>query len=109
MVSGKLFLCDKNPLGLESAHFDFNDPNVAVLYHKPFGQELIWEIGLDGRYRQLAPSGDALIGFWEDANTFHLRSFDLGIQDYLAKFQEDSVQISVEGADLTIACKFATP
>jgi CubicO group peptidase (beta-lactamase class C family) len=105
VVSGKIYLCEQNPLGLESARFNFDDPNVAVLYHRPFGQDMVWEIGLDGRYRQLSPSGEALIGFWDDAETFHMESFDIGTQVYLAKFQEDNVQIAVEGADLTVACK----
>ena len=104
IVSGKLFLCEKNALGLESVRFDFEDPNVAVLYHKPYGQDLVWEIGLDGRYRQLTPSGDALVGYWEDAETFHMESFDIGTQNYLAKFQENSVQIIADDADLTIVC-----
>ncbi|HEX5809554.1 MAG TPA: serine hydrolase [Anaerolineales bacterium] len=104
LVSGKTYQCEKNPLGLESVRFDFNDPNVAVLYHRPYGQDLVWEIGLDGRYRQLSPSGEALIGFWEDAETFHMESFDIGTQVYLAKFQEHTIQVAVQGADLTIAC-----
>lgn len=108
-VSGKLFLCEANPLGLESTRFDFTDPNVAVLYHRPFGQDLVWEIGLDGRYRQMAPSGEAMIGYWEDAETFHMEAFDIGTQVFLAKFQEDAIQIIVEDADLTIACKIETP
>lgn len=104
IVSGKLFLCERNALGLESVRFDFEDPNVAVLYHKPYGQDLVWEIGLDGRYRQLTPSGDALVGYWEDAETFHMESFDIGTQNYLAKFQENNVQIIADEADLTIVC-----
>jgi hypothetical protein len=108
-VSGTLFLCAKNPLGLESARFDFEDPNVAVLYHRPYGQNLVWEIGLDGHYRQLDPSGDALIGYWEDAETFHMDVFDIGTQTFLAKFEKDTLQIIVEDADLSIACKAATP
>ncbi len=105
VVSGKTYQCEQNPLGLESVRFDFKDPNVAMLYHRPFGQDMVREIGLDGRYRQLSPSGEALIGFWNDAETFHMESFDIGTQVFLAKFQEDNVQIAVEGADLTIACK----
>jgi CubicO group peptidase (beta-lactamase class C family) len=109
VVSGKTYQCEQNPLGLESVRFDFNDPNVAVLYHRPFGQDMVWEIGLDGRYRQLSPSGEALIGFWDDAETFHMESFDIGTQVFLAKFQEDNIQIAVEGADLKIACKVVSP
>lgn len=109
IISGKSFVCEKNPLGLESLRFDFTDPNVAVLYHRPFGQDLVWEIGLDGRYRQLAPSGEAMIGYWEDAETFHMEAFDIGTRVFLAKLKEDAIQVIVEAADLTIACKPAAP
>jgi CubicO group peptidase (beta-lactamase class C family) len=105
VVSNRPYQCEKNPLGLESARFDFSNPNVAVLYHRPFGQDMVWEIGLDGRYRQLSPSGDALIGYWQDAQTFRLEVFDIGTQIFLAKFQEDSIQIILEEANLTIVCK----
>jgi CubicO group peptidase (beta-lactamase class C family) len=105
VVSGRTYQCEKNPMGLESARFDFDDPKMAVLYHRPFGQDLIWEIGLDGHYRQVSPSGDALIGFWEDAETFHLEVFDIGTQVFLVKFQDDSAQVILEEADLTILCR----
>jgi hypothetical protein len=78
---------------LESARFVFNDPNVAVLYHRPFGQDLVWEIGLDGQYRQPSPSGDAPIGYWEDVEDFQLEVFDRSMQIFLVKFENDSVQV----------------
>jgi CubicO group peptidase (beta-lactamase class C family) len=104
VVSNRTYQCEKNPLGLETARFDFSDPNVAVLYHRPFGQDMVWEIGLDGRYRQLSPSGDALIGYWQNAQTFHLEVFDIGTQIFLLKFQDDSVHVMLEEADLSILC-----
>jgi hypothetical protein len=90
---------------LESAQFDFTDPKVAVLHQKSFGQDLVWEIGMDGHYRQLSPDGDALLGYWEDASTFHLEIFDLGTQIYQVKFQGDSLQVISNEADLIIPCK----
>ena len=109
VVSGKTYQCESNPAGLESAQFDFTDPKVAVLYQRLFGQDLVWDIGMDGHYRQLNPSGDALLGYWEDSETFHLNIFDLGTQDYQVKFQGDNVQVISNEADLTIACKLVTP
>ncbi len=108
VVSGKTYLCEKNPAGLESARLDFVDPQTAILYQKSFGQDVVWEIGIDGHYRQLSPAGDALLGYWEDASTFHLQIFDLGTQNYLIKFQGDNLQVISNDADLTIACKVTT-
>jgi CubicO group peptidase (beta-lactamase class C family) len=108
VISGKTYQCESNPAGLESAQFDFTDPNVTTLYQKSFGQDLVWEIGMDGRYRQLDPSGDALLGYWEDANTLHLHIFDLGTQDFQAKFQEDGLQVISKEADLSIPCVAST-
>jgi CubicO group peptidase (beta-lactamase class C family) len=105
VVSDRTYLCESNPAGLESAQFDFTDPKVAVLHQKSFGQDLVWEIGMDGHYRQLSPDGDALLGYWEDASTFHLEIFDLGTQIYQVKFQGDSLQVISNEADLIIPCK----
>jgi len=30
-----------------------DDPKTATLHQKLFGQDLVWEIGLDGHYHQL--------------------------------------------------------
>jgi hypothetical protein len=105
VVSGRMYQCEKNPAGLESLHIDFDDPKTATLYQKLFGQDLVWEIGLDGHYHQLAVDGDALLGYWEDASTFHLEIFDLGTQVYRVKFQGDSLQVISNEADLIVPCK----
>ncbi len=109
VISGRTYQCESNPAGLESAQFDFTDQKVAVLHQKSFGQDLVWEIGMDGHYRQLSPAGDALLGYWEDDSTFHLEIFDLGTQVYLVKFQENTLQVIAEEADLTILCKVPSP
>jgi hypothetical protein len=109
VISGKTYQCETNPAGLESARFEFDDPKAVTLYQKSNGQDLVWEIGLDGHYRQLAPAGDALLGYWEDANTFHLEIFDLGTQIFQAQFQGDSLQVISKEADLIIPCKVSTP
>ena len=108
IVSGKTYRCEKNPAGLESAQFDFTDPKVAVLHQTSSGQDQVWEIGMDGHYRQMDPGGDALLGYWEDANTFHLQIFDLGTQDFQVQFQGDHVQVISKEADLVIPCKLST-
>ena len=109
VVSGRMYECENNPAGLESLRIDFDDPTVAMVYQKLFSQELVWEVGMDGHYRQSSPDGDALIGYWEDASTFHLEIFDLGTQVYQVKFQGDRLQVISNEADLTIACQAQTP
>ncbi len=104
-VPGKTYQCEKNPVGLESARFDFGDSSVAMLHQKTFGRDVSWVIGLDGHYRVLQPEGDALRGYWEDPQTFHLEIFDIGTQTFLVKFQADTVQLISKEAGLTINCK----
>ena len=103
-VSGRTFRCEENPAGLQSLRMEFGDPKTALLYQKSFGQDMVWEIGLDGRYHQTV-DGDAILGYWEDASTFHLEIFDIGTQVYEVKFQQDSLQVIPEDADLTIDCQ----
>jgi len=109
VVSGRTYKCENNPAGLGSMRIDFDDPKAATLYQKSFGQDLVWEIGMDGHYRQLSPDGDALLGYWEDAGTFRLEIFDLGTRVYLVKFQGDSLQVISNEADLIIPCKVPSP
>jgi hypothetical protein len=40
VVSGRMYICESNPAGLESAQFDFTDPKVTVLSQESFGQDL---------------------------------------------------------------------
>lgn len=108
LVSGKTYECENNPAGLQSMRIDFSNAKAAMLYQKSFGQDMIWEIGLDGRYRQTA-DGDAVLGYWEDDSTFHLEIFDIGTQVYQVKFEGDNLQVISNEADLTIPCKVPSP
>jgi CubicO group peptidase (beta-lactamase class C family) len=103
-VSNRTYQCDNNPAGLQLVRMDFSDPQVALLYQKSFGQDMVWEIGMDGRYRQTA-DGDAVLGYWKDPSTFHLEIFDIGTQVFSVKFAEESLQVIAEGADLAIDCR----
>jgi CubicO group peptidase (beta-lactamase class C family) len=103
-VSNRTYMCDSNPAGLQSLRMDFRDPEAAMLYQRLFGQDMVWEIGLDGRYRQTI-DGDAVLGYWEDVSTFHLEIFDIGTQVYMVNFEEDGLQVIPEGAELTISCQ----
>jgi hypothetical protein len=53
----------------------------------------------------LRPDGDGLIGYWVDPQTFHFELFDIGTQDFLVKFQEDTFQLISKEAGLTINCR----
>jgi CubicO group peptidase (beta-lactamase class C family) len=107
VVSNRTYQCDNNPAGLQLLRMDFSDPMTAKLYQKSFGQGMLWEIGLDGRYRQTA-DGDAVYGYWADASIFRLEIFDIGTQVYLLKFEGDTLQVIAEDADLTIDCQLLT-
>ncbi len=107
-VNGKTYQCENNPAGLESMALDLSDPSVAALDQRVQGQDVPWTIGLDGHYRIVA-DGDALRGYWEDEHTFRLEQFDIGTQVYRLKLEGTLAQVIVEGADLTINCRMATP
>jgi CubicO group peptidase (beta-lactamase class C family) len=107
-VSGRLYMCEENVIGLDSVRFDFSDPDMAVLYHRSYGEDIVWPIGLDGQYRSLDPDGDGLLGYWEDDQTFHLEIFDLGTQVFQVKFQENSLQLISPEAGLMAACQAQT-
>jgi CubicO group peptidase (beta-lactamase class C family) len=107
-VSGKVYQCEKNPAGLESIQINFEDPKVAVLSQKMYGQDYVWEIGLDGHYRY-SIDGDAVLGYWEDAGSFHVEIFDIGTQVFQVKFSATDLLVTSEDAGLAIDCKDPTP
>jgi len=107
-ITGKMYQCENNPAGLESMTLDFADPSAATLRQRVQGQDILWTIGLDGHHRIIA-DGDALVGYWEDEHTFHLEVFDVGTQVYQVQFEGTRAQVIIEGADLSISCRTATP
>jgi CubicO group peptidase (beta-lactamase class C family) len=74
-ISGKTFVFEPNPVGLETSALEFDEPDVATLHLKFFGDEQMVSapIGLDGVYRislgeHNLPQGYR--GYWADAQTF---------------------------------------
>jgi hypothetical protein len=76
-ISGKLFIMEENPLGLENFTMIFTDgATQARLVARISGRPYTYAVGLDGVYRfsGTSPSGDpaALRGQWETPELFAL-------------------------------------
>jgi CubicO group peptidase (beta-lactamase class C family) len=104
-VSGRTYTCAQNPAGLSWLRVDLSNPDYIALNQEALGQEVVWKVGLGGHYRVQPDGGDALVGYWEDAQTFHLEIFDIGTQVYQIRFDGDSLNVISEEAGLTILCK----
>jgi CubicO group peptidase (beta-lactamase class C family) len=78
VISGKTFVVEPNPLGIEKFSLEFNGSAEAILHVTltDVGQMPPWPIGLDGVYRLSPgeydlPQGNR--GHWLDAQTFMLQ------------------------------------
>jgi CubicO group peptidase (beta-lactamase class C family) len=103
-VSGNNYLCESNPLGVETIRPDFNDATQAALAARINGVDDSWAIGTDGRYR-LNPNGEALRGYWSDAQTFHYSVFDVGVIPYELHFENDAVEVRLPELNVTVPCR----
>ncbi len=104
LVSGKTYVCESNPAGIETVRMEFSGADQATLFLKMGGEESILSLGLDGRYR-LDVDGAGYRGYWEDERTFHLEAFDIGLLSRQVVYDGDSLQISLPEAGLTVACQ----
>ena len=107
-ISGKTYACDDNPVGVTSFSVVFNDPKVAEFSLVRYGQEVLWPVGLDGKYR-LSDQGLAQAGYWEDSQTFVLQVFDIGQLTRRFHFDADRLEVSIPEAGLTLECKVQNP
>jgi CubicO group peptidase (beta-lactamase class C family) len=89
---GKTYVFGPNPAGLESIRLEFNDSTEATMYLKLQGIDVVWPIGLDGKYR-LSPDGSAQRGYWEDPQTFVTEVFDVGLSTRRLHFKDDRMVI----------------
>jgi CubicO group peptidase (beta-lactamase class C family) len=87
-ISGKTFVFEPNPLGMESVALEFNDSAEAILHIKLAGSDQVaaWPVGLDGVYRLSAgnynlPQG--LRGDWTDAQTFAFEYDNIANNDHI--------------------------
>jgi CubicO group peptidase (beta-lactamase class C family) len=99
IISGKTFVVEPNPLGVEKFSLEFNGSAEAILHVTltDVGQMPPWPIGLDGVYRLSPgeydlPQGNR--GHWVDAQTFMLEHDEIANNDhilFLIQFAGDRV------------------
>jgi hypothetical protein len=107
-ISGKIYECDSNEVSVNSLRFDFNHSEVATLYVTRHNMEMVWPVGLDGRYR-LSAEGQGQRGYWQDANTFVFETFDIGHLTRQLNFDGDTLELVIPEAGLTITCHVQNP
>lgn len=108
LVSGKTYLCDTNPVGLETARIDFNDQKQAMLFVKMNGKDMNFTIGVDGNYR-VTPEGTGYRGYWVNEQTFQFVVFNIGVESREVIFNDNSMEIIIPEAELTITCPMQNP
>ena len=98
-VSGKTFIIEPNPAMLDTVGFTYTDPSQAIINLKFQGNDLIWRIGLDEKYRQ-SSDGSIMRGYWMDNSTFVVEAFDVGLSTYKFTFTGDHVLVDAPGVTL---------
>ena len=92
-ISGKTYVFGANSADVETLSLEFNDTAEATLYMKRQGNDEIWPIGLDGKYR-LSSDGLGLRGYWADPQTFIIEIFQVGLSTLRLHFEDDRVEFS---------------
>jgi CubicO group peptidase (beta-lactamase class C family) len=92
-ISGRTYVFEPNTLDLASLRLKFSSNNEATLYLNLEGKDMIWPIGLDGKYR-VEPEGRALRGYWADSQTFDFEIFEDGLSSFQLHFEDDRVIIN---------------
>ncbi len=94
VVAGKRMVMEENPLKVTGLQLEFNGTQGATLYiTKSVGENEVWFIGLDGNFRQSSVSGVTARGYWADAQTFVIQTFDEGLVTYRFIFNGDQVAV----------------
>lgn len=107
-ISGKIYICDTNPGGVQSLRFEFNGLQTANMYMEQNNADVVWPIGLEGEY-QLTTTGEGVRGWWEDEQTFIVDLFDIGQLKREFHFNGDKLSIYVPEVPLTIHCQVQNP
>jgi hypothetical protein len=107
-ISGITYVCDPNAVSVNSLRLDFNDPEAVTLYLTRYGMEMVWPVGLDGRYR-FSAEGQGQRGYWQDASTFVFETFDIGHLTRQVDFEGDDLSLIIPEAGLTITCHVQNP
>jgi hypothetical protein len=85
---------------------DFSNPAELLMDVRLFGSDTVWKIGLDGQYRQ-SPDGSLQRGYWQDAQTFVIEVFDVGVSQRILTFTDDQVVLDADG--MTFEGKMENP
>ncbi len=97
-IADRPIVLESNPLRVTEARFQFSDLNVATFYlTRSQGDNEVWSIGLDGKYRFSTVSGQAARGYWADSQTFMVEAFEDGFVTY--RFRFDGDQVTVESSE----------
>ncbi|MGD8998681.1 MAG: serine hydrolase [Anaerolineae bacterium] len=92
-IAGKTYVFEANAVDLATLRLEFDDTNEATVFMNLEGADVIWPIGLDGKYR-LSPIGQGLRGFWADAQTLVIEVFEDGLSTRRLHFEDGRVEIS---------------
>jgi len=98
-ISGKTYVFGPNSADLETLRLEFNDSAEATMYMKLQGNDVIWRVGLDNKYR-LSSDGLELRGYWEDPQTIVIEIFDIGLRTLRLLFEDDRVLINASGVKI---------
>lgn len=105
-ISGKPYIFEPNPVMLERAVLDFSDPSELTIAVRLFGSDSIWKVGLDDQYRQ-SPDGSLQRGYWQDAQTFVIEVFDVGVSKRIFNVTDDRLVLEADG--MTLQGKMENP
>ncbi len=107
-ISGRTYVFEPNAVAIATLRLDSNDTAEATLYMKLEGVDVIWPISLDGKYR-VAPSGQALRGYWTDPETFVFEVFEDGVSTFRLHFVDDRLEISSPERGLSFKGRIINP
>ena len=100
-ILGKTYLFELNPINLSSLKLDSYDSSQVILSIKLEGLDVIWLIGLDGKYR-LASSGQALRGYWADPQTLAVDIYEDRVSTVYLRFAVDHLEVSFSDRGLQL-------
>jgi hypothetical protein len=81
---------------------------VAEFTMVQYGQEVFWPVGLDGKYR-MSGQGQAQAGYWEDAQTFIIKVFDIGQLTRRFHFDGSRLEVTIPEVNMTLKCQIRNP
>ena len=95
-IAGKTYVFGQNSIEVAALRLEFSDNTEATLFLNLEGRDVIWPIGLDGKYR-VEPEGRALRGYWSNPLTFGFEIFEDGLSSFELHFESDHVLLKGSG------------